>query len=266
MIYFSTLLKQPKYYSDAERLFATLTANGEAYSLIENTRDVWVRDFMPIKTRSGRYLSFRYQPSYLIEHEDLQTDYKDIESQFDFDVTYSNINLDGGNVVFSPSKKKVIISDRIYSENKEYEKNKLVAEVSKLLEAEIVVIEALKQDLTGHADGMVRFASEDTVLINKTECKMGLEQRHKKKLEEEGFKVIEFPYYNSHCGKDATGSYLNFLETPRHIFFPIFDIPEDEIALSTAREVFSKKVIPVKITEIPKEGGVFNCISWEDKT
>ena len=264
MIYFSTLLNQPKYRADAERLFDALTANGEAYSLIENTREIWMRDFMPIKTRSGRYISFRYEPSYPADHEGERTKYRDISSQFDFDVTYSNINLDGGNVVFSPSKEKVIISNRIYLENPEYERSELVEELSKLLEAEVVIIEALKSDMTGHADGMVRFASEDTVLINKTECKMGLEQRQKIDLEGEGFKVIEFPYHDSHCGKDATGSYLNYLETTRHIFFPAFDVPEDEIALSTAREVFSKEVIPVKITEIPKDGGVFNCISWED--
>lgn len=264
MIYFSKQLNSLKYRADAERLFNALTANGEDFSLIKNTRDIWIRDFMPIKTRKGRYISFRYEPSYLLEHEDLQTDYKDIVPQFDFDVTYSNINLDGGNVVFSPSRKKVTISDRIYSENPEYEKNELVDKLSKLLETEVIIIEALKSDMTGHADGMLRFASEDTLLINKTDWKMGLEQRQKIYLEAEGFKVIEFPYHNSHRGKDATGSYLNYLETTRHIFFPIFDVPEDEIALSTARDVFSKEVIPVKITEIPKDGGVFNCISWED--
>ena len=264
MIYFSKLLKQAKYYTDAERLFAALTASGEAYSLIENTREIWMRDFMPIKTRSGRYISFRYEPSYPADHEGKRTKFKDIASQFEFDVTYSNINLDGGNVVFSPPKEKVIISNRIFKENPGYEEDELRDELSKLLEAEVVIIEALKSDMTGHADGMVRFVSEDTVLINKTDLKMGLEQRHKRNLEAEGFKVIEFPYHDSHSGKDATGSYLNYLETPRHIFFPMFDVPEDEIAFSTAREVFSKEVIPVKITEIPKKGGVFNCISWED--
>ena len=264
MIYFSTLLNQPKYRADAERLFDALTANGEAYSLIENTQDIWMRDFMPIKTRKVRYISFSYEPSYLVEHEDLQTEYRDIASQFDFDVTYSNINLDGGNVVFSSSKEKALISNRIYLENPEYEEDELKDELSKLLEAEVVIIEALKSDMTGHADGMVRFVSEDTVLINKTNWKKGLEQRQKIYLEAEGFKVIEFPYHDSHRGKDATGSYLNYLETPRHIFLPIFDVPEDEIALSTARKVFSKEVITVKITEIPKMGGVFNCISWED--
>ena len=264
MIYFSELLQKPKYRADAERLFNALTANGETYSLFENTQEIWARDFMPIKTRSGRYISFRYEPSYPADHEGERTKFKDIASQFDFDVTYSNINLDGGNVVFSPSKEKVIISRRIFTENQGYQEDELVGELSKLLEAEVIIIEALKSDMTGHADGMVRFASEDTVLINKTGWKMGLEQRHKTDLEGEGFKVIEFPYHDSHRGKDATGSYLNYLETPRHIFLPVFDVPEDKIALSTAREVFPKEVIPVKITEIPKDGGVFNCISWED--
>ena len=66
MIYFSSLLKtNDKYKPATERLFAALTAHGVPYKLIENTRDIWLRDFMPVKTKSGKYISFRYEPSYL---------------------------------------------------------------------------------------------------------------------------------------------------------------------------------------------------------
>ena len=60
MIYFSTLLQKPKHRADAERLFYALSANGERFKLVENTKDIWLRDFMPIKTRSGKYISFRF--------------------------------------------------------------------------------------------------------------------------------------------------------------------------------------------------------------
>ena len=77
---------------------------------------------------------------------------------FDFKkLVYSDINLDGGNVVFSPSKEKVIISDRVFSENHGISESELAAKLEKLLEASLIIIPSLKSDMTGHADGMVRF-------------------------------------------------------------------------------------------------------------
>lgn len=266
MIYFSSSLKKTEYRNDADALFEALSANGEDFKLIENTKDIWLRDFMPIKTRSGKYISFRYEPSYLADkkYENLRTDYRrDVSGQFSFQVTYSNINLDGGNVVFSPSRNQVIISDRVFLENPGCNREELTAKLSELLEAQLIIIESAKSDLTGHADGMVRFLDEQTLLINRTDCKKGLEQRQEKQLVSLGFKVIKFPYKQAH-GDSAKGSYLNYLETDKNIFLPMFDIPEDEIALKTAEELFTKKVVPVKIAAISEEGGVFNCISWED--
>lgn len=120
MIYLSDLLKSTyKYISAVDRLFSTLTENGVQYKLIDNTKDIWLRDFMPVKTKSGKYVSFRYEPSYLANDPQLRTNFKtDIAPSFKVDnLVYTDINLDGGNVVFSPSKEKVIISDRVFSEN-----------------------------------------------------------------------------------------------------------------------------------------------------
>ena len=165
--------------------------------------------------------------------------------------------------MFSPSRNQVIISDRVFLENPGCNREELTAKLSELLEAQLIIIESAKSDLTGHADGMVRFLDEQTLLINRTDCKKGLEQRQEKQLVSLGFKVIKFPYKQAH-GDSAKGSYLNYLETDKNIFLPMFDILEDEIALKTAEELFTKKVVPVKIAAISEEGGVFNCISWED--
>ena len=74
---------------------------------------------MPVKTKSGKYVSFRYEPSYLDGSPELRTDFRrDIAPNFNIKkLVYSDINLDGGNAVFSPSKETVVISDRVFSEN-----------------------------------------------------------------------------------------------------------------------------------------------------
>ena len=159
MLYFSSILKSnPKYSLSAENLFSALSDSGEKFTLLDGARDIWARDYMPVKTKSGKYISFRYEPSYLADDPQLRTNYKtDIAPHFTLPVTYSNINLDGGNVVFSPSKAKAVITDRVFSDNPEYDKKTLLLELENLLEAEIIIIPSLESDMTSHADNMVRF-------------------------------------------------------------------------------------------------------------
>lgn len=218
---------------------------------------------MPVRTKSGKYISFRYEPSYLVEDPQLRTNYKaDIAPHFNLPITYSNINLDGGNVVFSPSRSKAVITDRVFSENPGYDKNTLLTDLENLLEAEIIIILSLKSDMTGHADGVVRFVNENTVIGNASPFKSGYEQKVKRALKKHGISVVDFPYFDSK-GISAVGSYLNFLETEKQIFLPVFGDAQDEAAVKYANEVFNKKIIPVNINGIAEEGGVLNCISWE---
>lgn len=264
MLYFSSLLKTASKYSrSAESLFSALSDSGERFALFDGARDIWARDYMPVKTKNGQYISFRYEPSYLADDPQLKTDFKaDIAPHFALPVTYSDINLDGGNVVFSPSRTKAIITDRVFPENPEYDKNTLVSVLEKLLEAEIVIIPSLKSDMTSHADGVVRFVNENTVIGNASPYKSGYEQKVKTALKKGGISVIDFPYFDSE-GISAVGSYLNFLKTEKHIFLPIFGDALDETALKCAKEIFDKKIIPVNINGIAEKGGVLNCISWE---
>lgn len=264
MIYFSSILQNPTYKPAADRLFAALDLFNINYKFIKNTKDIWARDYMPVKTKSDRFISFRYEPNYLKENPELRTDFcKEIAQSLSIEnLTYSDINLDGGNVVFSPLKEKAVISDRVFDENKDKIKTELINELEKLLEAQVIIIPSLKSDMTGHADGMVRFVDENTVIGNASDFKYGLESRIKTTLKMNGIEVIDFPYFESK-GDSAVGCYLNFLETERIIFLPVFDVDKDKDAIITAKHIFKKKIVPININEIAKDGGVLNCISWE---
>ncbi len=265
MLYFSYLLKTDLTYKNAaDRLFAALDLFNINYKFIKNTKDIWARDYMPVKTKTGRFISFRYEPSYLKENPELHTDFrKEIATTFSIEnLIYSDINLDGGNVVFSPLKEKAIVSDRVFDENNNKSKTELIDELEKLLEAQVIIIPSLKSDMTGHADGMVRFVDENTVIGNASNFKYGLESRIKTTLKMNGIEVIDFPYFDSK-GDSAVGCYLNFLETEHIIFLPIFVVNMDKDAFITAKDIFNKKIVTVNINEIAKDGGVLNCISWE---
>lgn len=267
ILYFSSLLKtNTTYQPAADNLFAALDLFNIKYKFILNTKDIWVRDFMPVKTKSAKYISFRYEPGYLHNNPELRTDYrKDIACEQEFSsVIYSDINLDGGNVVFSPSRQKAIISDRVFSENPRYSEAELIKELERLLEAQVIIIPSLpaKYDMTGHADGMVRFLTENTVLGNRVRGRNTLEKQIASVLRSYSIETIEFPYFESR-GISAKGCYLNYLETDTHIFLPVFKNKMDTEAADLAAKVFSKTVVPVSASGIAKQGGALNCISWE---
>lgn len=266
MIYFSSILKTNTTCKPAaNNLFAALDLFNIKYKFILNTKDIWVRDFMPIQRRDGKYISFRYEPSYLYDYPELRTDYRnDISCEQGLaDLTYSDINLDGGNVVFSPSKRRAIISDRVFSENPKYTVSELTEKLEKLLEAQVIIIPSLpeKYDMTGHADGMVRFLDENTVLGNRVRRKNTLEKQIVSVLKNHAIETVDFPYFAGK-GISAEGCYLNYLETDSHIFLPTFKNKMDKEAVDMASTVFSKTVVPVCVSEIAKQGGALNCISW----
>lgn len=264
-LYFSSLLKTDlKYSSSAKNLFPVLSNCREKFTFFDGAKDIWARDYMPVKTKSGKYVSFRYKPSYLENYDELRTDFRnEVAPNLALEnLVFSDINLDGGNVVFSPSKEKVIISDRVYSENPSWHKAELTAKLAKLLETNVIIIPSLKSDMTGHADGMVRFVNENTVVANAPLSPFGFETKVKKALQNHGIEVLDFPYFDSN-GDTAIGCYLNFLETGQTIYLPVFSVDTDNKAVQTAKHIFHKAIIPVNINEIAADGGLLNCISWE---
>ena len=262
MYYFSLHLKDKIYSAAASRLFYALEDNHIEYHLLEHTRDIWLRDFMPVKTRSGNYISFRYAPGYLRDDPNLRTDFKTEIALPLTQLIYSDINLDGGNIIFSPSKETAVISDRIFPENPDRSPEALLAELERLLEARIIIIPSLRTDMTGHADGMVRFLDEQTVLGNRSPYRYGLEARIKAVLKKYGIKTCDFPYFDA-PGDSAVGCYLNYLDTEACVFLPVFGADADKEAMAQAEKLFTKKVVPVNIREIAVYGGCLNCISWE---
>lgn len=264
MIYLSFLLQTtPIYQVAADRMSAALASQQIPYRFLTGTKDIWLRDFMPVQLRDGTFVSFHYDPGYLQNTPALITDFeRDVAPQFSLPVTRSCINLDGGNVVFSPSRERVIISDRVLLENPSYTPRELVEDLEELLMARVILIPSLPSDMTGHADGMVRFVDENTVIGNCVPSKYGLEAHIKRVLRSHHIRVIDFPYFYS--PKDsAVGCYLNFLETDNHIFLPVFGDSLDQEAVDQAQAIFSKSVVPVCINEIAAQGGALNCISWE---
>ena len=271
VVYLSELLKK-QFPESFNRLTSILNKHNIEFRLLKGTKDVWCRDYMPIQTESGKLVQFRYEPSYLKgnkEWEDSRSDVREVCRLNGFEPTFSNINLDGGNVLLCSGC--AIVSDRIFTENPEYtDKEQLVKEISDLLEAEVIVIPAQKGDMTGHADGMVRFVDHDTILgNNRTEEYKYWTNGIEKVLRDYNLNYIDVPFfYNYKDSKHpdhAIGVYVNYLEVGNLIVLPVFEVEgnKDAEAIAAFKQIFPDKILEtINYNDVALEGGVLNCTTW----
>lgn len=154
------------------------------------------------------------------------------------------------------------ISNRIFSENPEYGKAELVRELDSTLNGpKIIIIPSLESDTAGHADTIVRFLDDQTVLRNEALEPDGFNQQLKATLQYRDLDVLEFPFAPTN-DRSGVGCYLNYLETDEAVFLPIFGINADARAVAAAEKMFSKPVESVKIPNIAADGGL-HSISWD---
>ena len=271
VVYLSELLEE-KFTDCFNRLISILKKHGVEYRLLKGTKDIWCRDYMPIQTESGKLIQFRYEPSYLKgnkEWEDSRSDVREVCRLNGFEPVFSNINLDGGNVLLCSGR--AIVSDRIFTENPEYtDKEQLVKELSELLEAEVIIIPAQNGDMTGHADGMVRFIDHDTILgNNRSEEYKYWTNGIEKVLKDYNLKYIDVPFFygykDSKHPDHAIGVYVNYLAVGNLIVLPVFEVAgnKDAEAIAAFKQIFPDKIIEtINYNDVALEGGVLNCTTW----
>ena len=243
-----------------------LEENGIKYGLLPGTKDIWCRDYMPIQTAKNRFIQFNYAPSYLKGYKHLITDTKKVCKAIGVKPILSDIILDGGNAV--ASNDKVIFTSRIFNDNPVHSKDELMGELKGLLKVrEVIILPEDPDDIFGHADGMVRFINEHTVLVNDYEKESkAFKSKFYSAIRKAGLKMVHLPYnpYRNAKKLDATGCYINYLQVGRMIFVPSFGMIEDNKAIKALKKAFKGyKLVQIPSKQLAKRGGVLNCVSWD---
>lgn len=246
-------------------------------TFLDLTSDIWCRDFLPVQVGRNKFVQFSLTKDYYpkkLKH--LRTDPSPIckELGIETDIPVFNchpIYLDGGNVIRKYNK--VIITDKVFKDNKGIPPDELKMILKDYLEVNrVIIIPKEPGEDSGHSDGMVRFVNEDTVLINDYSV-VDTDRKFVKELfqtlKESGLSIMEVPYKpiegRINRIQPSTGIYVNFLQVEDKIFLPTFNDPStDNRSISVFKEIFgSGNVIPVPSLELSHQGGVLNCISWE---
>lgn len=271
-VYFSEkLYSDQRFTKTCNSLTGLLDKYEIKHNFLKSTKDIWCRDYMPIQIEKIKFVQFRYEPSYLKDELELQSDPKKVCKANNLRPEFSKINLDGGNVVNWTDR--AIITDRVFDENPEYtSRTKLISEIEKLLEVEIIVIPQINSDMTGHADGLIRFVDRNTLLGNnrEQECKYW-KNGINKVLKENGLDYIDIPFLDHKEKKypdHAIGCYVNYLEVENLIVLPVFETEnnKDQKVYDKFREIFpDRKIETINYNEIGLYGGLLNCTTWTVK-
>ncbi len=260
-VYLSEHLKTDERFIECYNgLTSLLDKHDVQHKLLSKTKDIWCRDYMPIQTEKDRFVQFRYEPSYLKNYLELQSDPREVCKANNIKPEFSDINIDGGNIVNWTDR--AILTDRIFTENPKYtDKTKLIDKIEKLLEVEIIIIPQIKSDYTGHADGLVRFVDRNTLIGNDREqeyiyWKNGIN----KILKQHNIEYIDIPfidYKDKNHPEHAIGCYMNYLDVENLIVFPIFEVNnnKDEEVYEIFKQIFpDRKIETINFNEVGKFG------------
>lgn len=266
-IYFSSLLKENSRYSVAcKSIISALEKHDVYYGFLDGTKDIWVRDFMPLQIEKDRFVSFKYDPSYLRTKPRLRSVPKEVCQTNGIEAEFSDVLLDGGNVV--NWERDVVMTNRVFRENIRNQRA-VKNELKSKLQAKIQFVDDLLEDMTGHIDGHLRFIDEKTLLVNELKNEDPIWVKSFREMAKKAnFQYVEMPWFGATEKDSAVGVYVNYLEVGDLILFPVFEVPgnRDGEAIEVIRKVFpNRNIEPININEIAKEGGLLNCISWQIK-
>ena len=274
-VYISDKLKEfyPRTYTRLTKLFNKMEIE---WGVIEGTKDIWSRDYMPIQTSNDSFVVYNYNPDYLKDSgKEYLTDSRTIVDGVldNYNKRYYDITLDGGNIVTCAGNR--VLTDKVFQENG---KNKYDSEfceyICEVLNSRVIYLpwhcdnpQEPNADVYGHADGLIHWAGDNRVLMsNHRDFSPEEADEIKYRLETVGFKVIEMLFDVPNPNKDFNWAYINYLEVGNKIIVPTFGIPEDKQALKYIREANPDSIVRgFRMRNIAKEGGAIHCITWNIK-
>ena len=265
VVFFSDLLSKrcPVLF---QSITAALKEYNIAYGQLDNTKDIWCRDYMPIQIEDGRLVYYIYNPDYLQTpyYRRTITDIYSIESpnnHFGKNVQFLDLVIDGGNVVICGDK--VVMTEKVFAENKDKSPDEVRQLLKDAFQRDIIFLPWDKKEYLGHSDGIVHYVGDNKVLLTNYDNFSPYFYRKYRKILDSAFDVIPLKY-NRPKIHHHSWAYINFLKVDNLVLVPQLGIPEDEQAIQQISATMPKyKVVGIPSLEAVRKGGALNCISWD---
>ena len=266
MVYLSSSLRResPKTYAS---LVSALEKHGAEYRFLDNTHDIWCRDYMPVQVAEDIFCGFDYDPDYLHESKELlatRTDGNMVWHDLGLEVKQpaTPLIIDGGNVIRCDNK--IIMIEKVFRENN-YSKDNLAKAIEEHFMAELIVLPWDESEIYGHADGLVRYIGNDRALITNYDR---FDKSFTRKVIEalrQHFKEVFKLEYNVQRQHKHNWAYINWLQTDKVLLIPSFGYPEDEQAfkqITALMPMYQGYAEMISAKDLIRHEGCLNCVSW----
>ncbi len=262
-------LLQQRYPTIERELRRILEKHAVPLLTVRGTKDIWIRDYAPLQIQRGQFLQFRYYPDYLLDGDEHSITKPSVFRSLPFirKRRHSRLILDGGNVV--ATQQTAILTNKIARENPKLVPSQIQSRLTELLNVErLIVIPKEPYDDIGHADGMVRFLTDDIVVLNDyRKMSPTFAKRLEATLTKAGLQLMRLPYrpeLKKRAGiASAVGNYANFLRVGNLVIIPKFGRNQDqEVQRLMAAWLPAVKLEALRCKPLAQEGGVLNCVTW----
>ena len=271
-VYFSDkVLEKPGISQVYKEICNILDEYGIKHELLQHTKDIWCRDFMPVQMYPDRFVQYVYNPDYLDndKYRDTKTSPDAVCDAIHLARSKSELILDGGNII--RTSLGVIMTRKAYQANKMDQK-----EFENIFKQDFGVNKITwlnwdRHEIYGHADGIVRHITGKRILMtNYSEYDKEFATSFRNALKHDGYQVTELsfsPNTPPRSNDDYSWAYINFLHTSKVIIVPLLGIEEqDNKALEQIQESYPGiDVKGVYALPLLKEEGGFNCFTWTTK-
>ena len=253
-----------------QELLSVLCSWGVEVEMLDRTAapiDIWIRDWGCVEG-----VFFRYSPDYAkgcypraAVRRAICGLHARLPGPFHFRAV--PLVLDGGNLVHNGTV--AIVTQKVLTENADLTRSEIEREICLLGFERVVFIPVEPGDEVGHSDGMCRFVSKRTLLVNDyataSMSSFGRKLRRVLGAAKLDAELVPFPWFcrigRSDGVPSAVGCYMNFLQLAQGIILPSFAHRLDERANELLASLVKRPVVSVNATPLAKLGGVFNCIS-----
>lgn len=232
-------------------------------------RDIWLRDFTTINPNEP--IMFRYtaagQGGNQRDADWVQDRFIRFTDKLGIEYDYTNLILDGGNVVDN-HKDKAIVTRRFLEDNN-LTKADAKIKLKNLLGVErVAIIPSDDPQGLAHADGMVMFIDDNTIALNKYNEPFRSRVIRELNSAFPSIKIIEIDVefdeevwdkkFSSACGIN-----VNSLVTNDFIYMPVFNTPLDRKIVKEIQANTTKQVVPIDAENVCFMGGSVRCLGWQ---
>lgn len=278
-IYFSRKLKDQIPHI-AREIETKLKEEGVKPKWLDQTNDIWVRDYMPLQMNDTYFIHYTYYPDYLMRSlEDRASITNPIRLEQKLLICEGKVVvnlpliLDGGNAIITD--RHVIMTEKVLAENcrdRYSNENAVSNQIRKKMKLEPLFIHWNKKEKYGHTDWLVRYLGGPTnMVIVATNEEMTIDvsiSAIRKLSEAQCYDVREFKLDNPTVNSWA---YLNYVQVNNIILMPTVAEPtNDAEAKEKLNRLFREanqdvKIITIDCQDLIKAGGALHCISWNIK-